>query len=70
MVVVVAVEVGVEEGTHKEVEDGAVAVILQAEEQHQEEEGGVLLKWYRRTSILHGHLGLNVMMKRWLMRSM
>jgi hypothetical protein len=39
MVVVVAVEVGVEEGTHKEVEDGAVAVILQAEERHQDEEG-------------------------------
>jgi hypothetical protein len=44
MVVVVAVEVGVEEGMHKEAEDGAVVVIQQAEGQHQDVEEVVLLK--------------------------
>jgi hypothetical protein len=41
MVAVVVVEVGVEDGIHKEVEDGAVAWIRQAEECHQAEEGAI-----------------------------
>jgi hypothetical protein len=61
VVVVVEVEVGMEGVTHKEVEDGAVAVIIQVGECHQAEEGDDQLKIHVITSILHGVLVSNVM---------